>query len=350
MDNITQQYEIATFRNTRHTRIQRRFMSMNNLISWLAMERYHRASQEEYDRGHHYIDQYMLEVWEDSLQLPDVGDQWGLKGMCDKVLLAHRDKLKTTEGKKYIWNAMHKKHRSIFKMSLTAWSPTIYKPGVVSRSNAGVRALCAVVLDYDRPDIEWGEVIPMWAELNWAMVAHTTISHCNLHGHRFRVIIPLATPCPAEVWPRLWQYFYRLSGGLIDKQACDLSRIFYLNWTPLSESESQVFVQRTAPLDWQQLVLPEPKVKATPIARPTPRRLTVVKDDTLNTSAQARAQLGASLNGYNNGKTISKVVCPSCGRRSFWWWIEPSGMLKAKCNHANSCGHTAWLDQLGGIR
>jgi hypothetical protein len=340
-------YDVACFKHRRQTRFKKRTFSLERLLQFLAMERYHPKSQHQFDRGYHYIEQYMLALWEmKGHGLPSIGDQWGLKMMCDKILMTYPEQRRTTDGKKYVWNQMHRAHRDIFKARLSAWSPTVYKPGVQTRSNAGVEAVNCIVLDMDK-GITWDEAVPAWAALHHAMVAHTTISHCNLHGARFRIILPLATPCPADIWPRLWQWAYERSGRTADKAAKDASRIFYLNWTPLSESASQVFVQREEPLAWRELTLPKPReVKRVRVARHTPRHAPVVGGDLLNQCAKAREEKGYALGGVSNGKTISKMTCPGCGRASLWFWIEPHGMLKAKCNHENSCGHTAWLDQL----
>lgn len=59
-----------------------------------------------------------------------------------------------------------------------------------------------------------------------------------------------------------------------------------------------------------------------------------------------REAAGTMAGGRRTGASIRGVMCPSCGRRSVWWYLNPEGHTwsGAACKHRESCG---WA---GGIR
>lgn len=67
----------------------------------------------------------------------------------------------------------------------------------------------------------------------------------------------------------------------------------------------------------------------------------------LRNSGPARAELGLQLGGRVVGHAVKGVACPSCGKRSLWWWVQPRRAHLARCNRS-SCGALVQLADLGG--
>lgn len=96
-------------------------------------------------------------------------------------------------------------------------------------------------------------------EISCAFGLYSTHSHCratesnpNAEG-RFRVVIPLASPVPADRFSVLWKWAAEVNGLTPDEQAKDLARMFY---TPVKASEDAAYafhVEGGAFLDWSQL-------------------------------------------------------------------------------------------------
>ena len=89
-----------------------------------------------------------------------------------------------------------------------------------------------LALDYDH-DADFGADVEEWRGRSLAFVAYTTHSsyretESNPDAEeRFRVIIPLLDPIPAEKYRALWHWANRISGGKIDGQRKDESGMFY---------------------------------------------------------------------------------------------------------------------------
>ena len=55
-------------------------------------------------------------------------------------------------------------------------------------------------------------------------------------------------------------------------------------------------------------------------------------------------ELGAKVVG--EPPKASGVICPSCGKKSVWFYIDVDRMTTARCNHQNSCGYWGSLYDL----
>lgn len=58
-----------------------------------------------------------------------------------------------------------------------------------------------------------------------------------------------------------------------------------------------------------------------------------------------RRNLAHALGARINGDRARDVLCPSCGRRSVWWYVSMTGHTfgGAACKHRNSCGWAGHL-------
>lgn len=68
-----------------------------------------------------------------------------------------------------------------------------------------------------------------------------------------------------------------------------------------------------------------------------------LKEDPAVRMALAK-ELGAKVVG--EPPKASGVICPSCGKRSIWFYIDVDRMTTARCNHQNSCGYWGSLYDL----
>lgn len=94
---------------------------------------------------------------------------------------------------------LRKEARGGAKATLPCWAPATFKPGA-RRNSKGVTELSCLVLDYDDgTDPESASAI--WE--SWFHILHTSWSHTD-ERPRFRLVLPLASPCPIGFWPRLW--------------------------------------------------------------------------------------------------------------------------------------------------
>lgn len=85
------------------------------------------------------------------------------------------------------------------KTGAQAWSPTKYKPGA-TRGNDGVESISCAVLDIDNGT----PLVNVRGKLDdYAFLAHSSFSHTDEHP-KYRIILPLNTPSPAQNWPLHW--------------------------------------------------------------------------------------------------------------------------------------------------
>jgi hypothetical protein len=101
------------------------------------------------------------------------------------------------------------------------WSPTKYADGATSRHNDGVEAVSCLVFDCDRVEPDWARLEGSW------YVAHTTYQHTPEHP-RWRLVLPLAAPVPAQQWRDVWRRAHAALCPEADPNCKDASRQYYL--------------------------------------------------------------------------------------------------------------------------
>ena len=263
------------------------------------------------------------------------------------------------------------------KKRLPAWSPALYKEGH-TRGKAGVSALSCLVLDYDNGT-------PIAAALDcWGWrpgILHTSYSHTE-EAPRYRVILPLSEPVPAEDWPGVFAWAERWSSTLLNPEdierpedyhkarhrptidpACkDPGRVFYVPALQAEDSAHYAtswnppggFLGRYTPWE-RQLKQYRQAAQARKRRRTYPKRERLPWNtahkrvrERLRHDPQARQELGERLGGEPMGDRMRRVPCPGCGNPSVWWFLNPDRKTRAECNHHNSCGWTGSLLELGG--
>lgn len=231
------------------------------------------------------------------------------------------------------------------KRMLPAWSPSRFAPGQRRCSEAAVELSC-LVLDLDDADTDVVEAT--WLE--FLHVMHTTWSH-RPDAPRWRLVVPLARPVPTKRWESVWRWATARTPA--DTACRDPGRLYFLPalGSPEQPHEAKLHI---APLLDLLVAAPEsPNQKKEPPRKPicVPARLRsravrrrVAKDPL--TRERIAISLGAVLAGGGEQRRAEDLPCPSCGRRSVWFWLTPSTASFARCQHRNSCGWAGPLDEL----
>jgi hypothetical protein len=147
-----------------------------------------------------------------------------------------------------------------------AFAPSRFSPA--RRLLANVTELCWLVLDCDHcNDIE--AVISTFRNLNLRFVAYSTHSSRRVTDNNptadacYRIIIELAEPIPANLFPALWQWAQDVSGGRFDEACKDASRLHYKPSKATPGAEYEYFIIKGEPLDWSRLNL-QPVIEKAP--------------------------------------------------------------------------------------
>ena len=98
------------------------------------------------------------------------------------------------------------------KRDLRLWSPALYRPGADKRGTENVTHVSCLVLDYD-DGTPIAEASVTWS--SFFHLVHTTWSHTAEHP-KFRLVMPLAFPVPAEDWGKVWSWAEEIARFEID--------------------------------------------------------------------------------------------------------------------------------------
>ena len=262
---------------------------------------------------------------------------------------------------------------------LGAWSPAEYLDGA-KRSKHNVAFMTALVLDYD-DGTDFEDAQERWG--HWPRIVHTSWSHTEEH-HKLRVIIPFEQPIPATDWRFVWRWAYDRDPR-IDKACSDPSRLFYVPAISGKDHPHRAMVYDDSgyllhpDVAQKRLLFPDPPVlQSTPTHKDTPpvntegtwggvestlaKRKTTSRgpdntvlralQDNLKTNPGVRMAAAVELGARITDGRAEKMVCPGCGRKSLWFYIQPrlDATPQAMCQHRNSCGWTGYIDTLlGGI-
>jgi hypothetical protein len=239
-------------------------------------------------------------------------------------------------------------------LQLPTWSPAVFR-GVRCLEHATEVGL--LVLDYDarKPKVGPPLLAPdpwtihrRWS--HWPHIVHTTWSHLP-DAPRCRVVVPLARPVPARAWPSAWSWAHQRD-PFPDASCKDASRAYYLPAVPASRPHWSCIVQPDGA--YLELGSNMPNQRSTP-SRQYRRRDRPDHDEhrRLREDPDARRAWGLRLGGRCEGEGDTEVVrgvpCPSCGRDSAWWNVQPRRFRGWWCNHRETCGASGWLDQLEGV-
>lgn len=217
------------------------------------------------------------------------------------------------------------------------------------RRNTAFEFASVVALDVDDGLTTW-EAHDRFLDL--FHVIYTSWRHTR-ERHRYRLVIPLARDVNGVEYRLLWQVLARRLGGHVDGQTKDLARALFL---PARQPDGR----RAGAKAWDEVPLLDPdailadtlKLVAAPPRRPSPP-VTVPPDlarafaaRRLATEPHVRLRAAEHLQATIRETRAERIACPKCGRPSVWFWIDPSVMKTARCNHRNSCGWWGRLEDL----
>ncbi|MGE0787416.1 MAG: hypothetical protein AB7S26_17215 [Sandaracinaceae bacterium] len=131
------------------------------------------------------------------------------------------------------------------KRDLRLWSPALYRPGADKRGKSGVTHVSCLVLDYD-DGTSIREASTTWSA--WFHLVYTTWSHKPDHP-RFRLVMPLLTPVPAEDWASVWSWAERHAHFTIDPSMKSPAATYALPAVPHREWPREAFSRPGAILD-----------------------------------------------------------------------------------------------------
>ncbi len=192
--------------------------------------------------------------------------------------------------------------------------------------------------------------------LGSAHLLYTTWRHTRM-AHRFRLVFPLSRDVNATEYRLLWALLAKRLGVGADPQTKDLARALFLPAVRPDGGRAQSKAWSDAPLLSPDDELGEALALASPTRPMRPshpvRAMKVVDDDArrlarrmLATDTPTRERAAAVLGARINTRRAEGIICPGCSRPSVWFWVEPGRMAGARCNHRNSCGWYAPLDEL----
>lgn len=107
-----------------------------------------------------------------------------------------------------------------------------------TRANTNIEFVDLVALDFDQC-VAYNEIAE--AIKQYAHAFHTSYSH-TAECPKGRLVMPLSRPAKPSEWPDIWRGAYRLTQGMADPQAKDVSRLYYTARHPIG-CEAHAFVQ-----------------------------------------------------------------------------------------------------------
>jgi hypothetical protein len=188
----------------------------------------------------------------------------------------------------------------------------------------------------------------------WHHIVYTSWRH-EPEAHRFRLVLPLAQDVSSEAYRALWSWAAARMGQGVDPQAKDPSRALFLPAIKPGGSRPEAWTWADAPLldPFPIIEAHQQSEAARKATRPPPRRVHVPEDRArrlarhrLRTDRGTRKRAADWLDASFRGGRAEQVACPSCGRSSVWFYLEPGAKSTASCNHLNSCGWWGHLDEL----
>jgi RNA polymerase subunit RPABC4/transcription elongation factor Spt4 len=244
------------------------------------------------------------------------------------------------------------------KIDVPMWSPAHFKNGY--RKKLNVTKLHLFVADVDDGS-DYFVTCDRLKRADWLFFAHCTWSWSD-RLHKFRVVLPLEQPIPAEHWHICWQmgadWFKRVTGATLDPATKDASRAYAvaahenrqvplpittdgyaLNLYHYCQPEIEAYEHQQAvkaELKKRQRELTNQNLNAFEKSNIQANQNTTLTDSERHAIAQ---RLGAVIDsGY-----AKKITCPQCHRQSLWFSM--SGYV-ARCNHNNSCGYRVNIKHL----
>tara|TARA_R110000823_G_scaffold114247_1_gene236379 strand:- start:494 stop:1345 length:852 start_codon:yes stop_codon:yes gene_type:complete len=240
------------------------------------------------------------------------------------------------------------------KGELPMWSPTIFKG-----TRSGANAIHVSFLVYDIDD--GLAPIDAWRLFtDTAVICHSSWSHAP-HWHKYRIIIPLANPVPAEYWHiahvAALEYWDLVVGrGAPDMKALkDVARCYYRYSVPdsldISPKTPREYHQTHAHIEAPLLFLDYSHIKIEEKKQYKPQKTQKICMSEVMINPVFRSAAADKLGSKVVGNTARYITCPLCKRDSVYFSINldmPNAQKWPKCNHENSCSWWGNFESLLG--
>lgn len=248
---------------------------------------------------------------------------------------------------------MREDARRYHKSRQPAWIPARFRTDRRARDQVVDVHLAVLDMDDGHPI---ADEIERWR--GHAFAVHTSWSHTEAHP-KFRVVLPLARPVTAALWPRVFQHLQVRCKGTIDPQTKNADRIFFLPAVPRADAPrfAKVFEGEWLAIDAERLPKTPAEVDQARVndrRRARRRRSVYGSAEDLDREArramredpEIRRHVAHRLGAELHGEYAKKAPCPNCSRRSVWFYIVAGKMAGAECAHRNSCGWQGSLEEL----
>jgi hypothetical protein len=226
------------------------------------------------------------------------------------------------------------------KKKLPMWSPCLFDGRKVMESALSIKWMI-----YDIDDNTPLEALYKFREYKY--IAHTSFSHSE-EKNKWRLLLPLKFAIPAQEWRHAWragaQLWRELVGGEADPACKNSNRFYFVMGYPKEREHlaKRAINEEGEVLELKYTIPPPPKKIQTFNSEERERASRYIL------SAQERESIALSLGASISANCARRITCPSCGRRSLWFYIDPesTGKRSASCNHQNSCGYWSHVRSL----
>lgn len=320
--------------------------------------------------------------------------------MYNVTLFRHVWEPKNMVPKKYTFEELYRflthPRQPVKKKNQVAWCPATFKAGT-SKNNHNCVSVNLMVIDVDG-GYSFDDVFTTIKSLRLRCMMHTSFS-CGADYDRFRVVMPLHSPVPADEWKfyhrgmvRWWNDFVHNNwvipanrhktdkdGGLkfVDTKAHDCSRGYYAgyrtqywksaihldddqipDWDRYAQWEKR---DHYALLDQKKKEAEENRKRLESFNRNLDGKRRSYSDtrryvyEMLKTQRDWRAilasKLGAKIVQSVDGDRAQNWTCPQCNRAdaTYFYLDGIANISSAKCGHLNSCGWSGSLGYLAEI-
>ncbi len=226
-------------------------------------------------------------------------------------------------------------------------SPAKFDPP--QRKKENVRELSMLGLDVDH-NAELETLKEKLKALDSAYTIYSTYSHRRITDTnpnaepRFRVLIPLCCPIPANHFPALWQYVKNKTGLPLDESAKDSSRMFYL---PAIASERDSYEVHTVDgkfLDWQKLPLDSTNQPTEQKTQANPKLNSFEFHEDRHAELCRRIEARAK----STGRGTFEMACPSHnGKGNTSFFYDPATQTAACIKKPDPCSYFDTLTAFG---
>ncbi len=246
------------------------------------------------------------------------------------------------------------------KQQIPVWAPVTFSGNRAARN---VEKIHCLVLDID-DGLKYWDIEPK-LRTSCIYYWHTTYSH-TAQLWKWRAIFPLVEPVHKNEWLDYWEagqrWFTEKSGHEGTDQVCkDAGRAYYVKAAKdTTEAQGLDVWEKPFLLDlgdyvkeiradrlFKHKIREDLKKRQQELLKSlSPHDQQRIKKYKEMNSKEAREKKASDLGATITDGVARKIKCPSCGRKTVWFGIDPEPKKSAECNHKNSCGWFGFVNNL----